>query len=83
MQTAKVSFSRAETFTQGWRGKQSRTTIYLNGAEVGEIRGEENAAGVTFGMWWRIHLGITSVAADSYADAKAKARFYLETGEWQ
>ncbi len=39
-----VRFGRTECWKSGWRGKQNRTEVRVDGVVRGEIKGEENAA---------------------------------------
>lgn len=72
-----VSFGKTETWTSGWRGKQSTTEIRLNGDPVGEIRGQESAY-LAGDMSYSIEAGSGRGQADSLKDAKQMAKRLLE-----
>lgn len=74
----KVSFGRPETYTQGWKGKTSRTDIKVNGEVVGEIVGKENI-GIAGAMFWHVELkGRRPEECSSFKHARARAKELLE-----
>lgn len=80
-QTKKVSFGKAESYTQGWKGKTTRIDIRLGKEVVGEIVGRENA-GIAGAMFWFVELkGARPEEVGSMRAAKAKARELLEPKE--
>jgi len=76
----KISFSKAESYHQGWKGKTTRIDIRRGKEVVGEIVGRENA-GIAGAMFWRVELkGQRGEEVGSMLAAKAKARELLEGG---
>lgn len=79
----KVAFRRTETWTSGWRGKQSSTDVLLNDSPVGVINGEEMAA-IAGAMSYTLRLWQSDKPAvheehDSMRAAKARARALLDS----
>jgi len=69
-----VTFGKAESYSSGWRGMQTRQDIRVGGVVVGEVVGAENTGGSRFGKQWSLKLKDgRKVQAESYKDAKRKA----------
>jgi hypothetical protein len=69
----KITFGKTETYTQGWKGKTSKTDIKVNGKVVGEIVGTENI-GIAGAMFWKVEVpGRRPQEAGSFKDAKLVA----------
>jgi hypothetical protein len=73
----KVTFGKAESYHQGWKGKTTRIDIRQGKEVVGEIIGRENA-GIAGAMFWRVELkGQRGEEVASMKAAKVKARELL------
>jgi hypothetical protein len=73
-----VTFTRPESYTQGWKGKTTRIDVLLDKVVVGEVVGRENASFAGVMMWHYELRDKRREDCDSMRDAKAKVRALLE-----
>ena len=74
----KVTFSRPESWTSGWKGKTTSIDVRLNGKVVGEVVGRENAGMAGVMMWGYELRDGRHKSCGSMIDAKGQVKTLLE-----